>query len=623
MAKRNFIPLVPSGTINADASVAQLEQDVLAMDAKVGELAEDIGDTEQEINNLKSEIDEVYSDKTFTLSGATAQVYPYTFVPNKTYYVSNKTDGTSPGVRTCDASGSETIEWIKNGLAYGETVAFMPTKNASYFRIYSANGDCDIEIATNGAVLDNVDSEISSVDEKADRINEMLGNVTKYKNWERYRKPQGFSADIPIGIYTDGHSYITDYNKENFKNAGGNTYYISPNGSDGYDGSRNTPWRSPYTAFTRASSGDTIVFLKGDYDRNTTDMATGIVTKSLNIIGEGKVRIFNGDWCTFTAVSGYNNVYKTTRSLGSIAYEVDSVGDEILLMTLVDSIANVEATVGSYYKDGNDFYVHPQKAGTPNAGGAKIFITVDYVDFLSFDNSNQNVKAYIENITMIGSSKSFRFYRSSASNTLDVCMDHVNLMWCGYDSRNAVEVFGGNAIFNECKIFGSYRDGFNYNGTDTSGITYRDNMIVEINCEASNCGIGRTEVNMNGSTAHRNSKVVRVNCTYHDNHGPNCADVQEDTESVNLGCIAYNSTADADIANINFECATDGAKMWLENCIGVGAHADFYCPSEASMYMSKCSYDTKSGEGITETDAVPPIVWMLRNYDTSEQILRH
>lgn len=53
---RNFIPLVPSGTINADASVAQLEQDVLAMDSKVGELAEDIGDTEQEINQLKSQI---------------------------------------------------------------------------------------------------------------------------------------------------------------------------------------------------------------------------------------------------------------------------------------------------------------------------------------------------------------------------------------------------------------------------------------------------------------------------------------------------------------------------------------------------------------------------------------
>lgn len=56
---RNFIPLVPSGTINADASVAQLEQDVLAMDSKVGELAEDIGDTEQEINQLKSEIDDL------------------------------------------------------------------------------------------------------------------------------------------------------------------------------------------------------------------------------------------------------------------------------------------------------------------------------------------------------------------------------------------------------------------------------------------------------------------------------------------------------------------------------------------------------------------------------------
>lgn len=62
MAKRNFIPLVPSGTINADASVAQLEQDVLAMDSKVGELAEDIGATEQEINELKSEIENLGND---------------------------------------------------------------------------------------------------------------------------------------------------------------------------------------------------------------------------------------------------------------------------------------------------------------------------------------------------------------------------------------------------------------------------------------------------------------------------------------------------------------------------------------------------------------------------------
>lgn len=43
---RNFIPLVPSGTIGADADVAQLEQDVLAMDSRVGELAEDVGTIE-------------------------------------------------------------------------------------------------------------------------------------------------------------------------------------------------------------------------------------------------------------------------------------------------------------------------------------------------------------------------------------------------------------------------------------------------------------------------------------------------------------------------------------------------------------------------------------------------
>lgn len=573
-----------------------------------------------QVTDLKSAISEVWDVQKFHLPHATAQVYSYTFTPNRTYYFTNLTSGTNASVRTCDSSGT-IIELVKNNIAYGETVKFTATLNASYFRIYSANMDVDVEVATNGHVLTSVDTAIADVDAKVQSLLRINGEAAKYKNWEVYQKPQGFNADIPINIFTDGHSYITDFDKENHKNVSTNTYYVSKSGANSNVGTRDNPWATLYYAVTNASSGDTIVLLEGDYDRSN-DIRTDSIKKSLNIIGEGKVRIFNGNCPTFSAVSGYTKTYKGTRTYGLEPFEIHD--DEIILLTLVDSIADVEATVGSYYKSGDDYYVHPTKSGTPNNGGAKICVRVDYTEVISFDNSTQNVKAYIENLTIIGSTKSCCFERTSASYSLDVCLNRVNLLWCGggTSDTNALQVYGGNIIINECNIFGSYRDGFNYCGTIDHGVTYRDNIIVEINCEASNCGIGRTETNMNGSTAHRNSKVVRINGTYHDNHGPNCCDVQSDTQSINLGCIAYNSTAEPDAANHNFDCQTEGAKMWLENCIGIGAYADFYCPSDGTMYMNKCSYDTKSGSGIVDTDAVSPMKWMLRNYNVQEQILR-
>lgn len=572
--------------------------------------AADAKKTGDEIGALKEDLDYLINVKRFTKVNQNAQIYEYSFVKGVEYTVSNKSASGAVWLRTCTSDGTE-IDAIYYEMASGTSVIFIPSQDANYFRIYSGDvAERVVEINTYGEVTDDIYSRLESAEKEVDILAE---TGERYKNWQVYRKPEGFTIDLPLTIYTDGYSYVTDYDKEDHKNTSANIWYVSPTGNNSNTGKFPVQALKTFSsAYTRMASGDTVVLMEGDYDRDN-DTAV-LYQKSVNIIGEGKVRIFNGNFSPFSAVSGYSNVYKATRTYGERVYEVDTVGDDICRLTLVDSIESVESTEGSYYKTGNDFYVHPIKSGTPNAtGGARIFISLNYDDLFSANNQDQDVKFYLENVTIVGSAKSCRYDRVSSSNSLDVCLDNVRFVWCGSENRNAVELFGGNLFLNGCSVHGSYRDGFNYCGTDTSGSTLRDNCIVEINCFATDCGFERTETNMNASTAHRNSKVIRVNGYYSECHGANCADVQEYTESINLGCVAFNSGS-VDGYNGGFSAQQAGTKMWLENCIAIGSLYDVSCANNAELTMNRCTYDTKQENGtITETNHVPVSVWMIKN----------
>ena len=80
--------------------------------------------------------------------------------------------------------------------------------------------------------------------------------------------------------------------------------------------------------------------------------------------------------------------------------------------------------------------------------------------------------------------------------------------------------------------------------------------------------------------------------------GGNVADVNSGTQSINLGCVAYDSKATTtDGYNSNFNAQQSGAEMWLENCISFGSAWDLYRAGGTKLYVHNTIYDTINTKG--------------------------
>jgi hypothetical protein len=118
---------------------------------------------------------------------------------------------------------------------------------------------------------------------------------------------------------------------------------------------------------------------------------------------------------------------------------------------------------------------------------------------------------------------------------------------------------------------------------------------------------------MNGSTGHQGAKIVRINGKYYDNNGGSVADVQANTQSVNIGCIAFSPYTTGGYSQ-NFTIQQAGAEMWLEGCLAVGAKYDIFCANDGTIHANNTAYETKSiySQGtFVETGTKEPQTMML------------
>lgn len=436
-----------------------------------------------------------------------------------------------------------------------------------------------------------------------DDYEELSDDVTELKSaiipldfqWKKFVKPSLFPNTLPINIFTDGHNFITDYSFDNFKNTGGTTYYVMPNGASGFDGLTKETAVSFAKAYSLASDGDTIILLEGDYDRDSLEWGSIIIQKSINIIGEGKCRIFAGNNdLQFTKTDGYSNVYQTTRSAAVRVIDYKAIPDELICYELKNSITAVDESEGSYYIDSSTVYVHA--LGGINPGGC-VCVTVNSERFLEANNDLQNTTVAFQNIMLIGKATGISSNRKNTSNNLTVVFDNVKAIYCGNNTNDSFQIYGGTAILNACIAQCSFKDGFNYNGINKAGAT-TDCFIIEVDCIGSTCGLLQAAESQNGTTGHAGVKIIRVNGIYYDNFGANVADVQADTMSINLGCKAFYSAGTPSGANENFAAQQAGTTMWLYGCVGVGATKDLSCVTGSTMYIDRCTYNVKAGGGV-------------------------
>ena len=530
------------------------------------------------------------------------------------------TPGMKLRLRNLYIIGDRSVCWYKangfggcfaNATTATEIVITIPADAVSIRATAKVNETVEVH------VIDEIESRFEGVDNSLETLSseiEKRGTRNISFEWSKFKKPSGFPFSIPFNIYTDGLNFKTDFSIDDYLNTGGTTYYTAPGATSSNDGlTRETP-RKFSNLYSNAVNGDTIILLEGDYDRDTFEWGNTIVQKNINIIGEGRCRIFAGQLgMTFTQTSGYTNVYQTTRSAAVRVIDYKTIDGEYIGYALKTSIADVDSTEGSYYINGSTVYVHALGHGNPSA---LVCVTVQSEKFLECDNQNQNTHIVFKNIDLIGKATGVQVNRISTSNTLEVYFDDVNCYYCGNTNNDSFKVYGGTAIFNNCKAMFSYKDGFNHNGQNLSGTT-TDTLCIEIDCIGSSCGLLQSGESQNGTTTHAGGKTVRINGIYFDNFGANVADVQTDTMSINLGCKAFYSAGTAGGANENFAAQQAGTTMWLYGCVGVGAVKDLSCVSGSTMHLDKCTYKVKAGAGTyDEQNTLPFDIYTL--YKISE-----
>lgn len=413
--------------------------------------------------------------------------------------------------------------------------------------------------------LNVYDSDISKINEdfkKSFMYEKIYGTLS------RYTKPSAMDLALPftVSVAPNGN-FDYSYDVSRHKNAVSKRYYVDiVNGDNNNDGSQNAPFQTLNRAF-RYEDADEIVIKSGYYgwvkgDGNTFNRQK----KNINLIGDGTVHLgAHRDDQTWETVSGRNNVFTTTAS--AVAEIIDFNGGYAapVFYKKVNSIDEVENTRASYFIDtGNVIYVRPDYIGEPN----------DRV-LLNMANSALTIgdhgKVYIENIKFTNT------VTHDTTNPGELYCKNVDFAYGTGD--NALSIFGDVYFeLQNCRALWAERDGFNYHvrgGKLPRGL--------EINCEGAYNGRDGANQN-NGSTMHDGGKIVRVGGTFHHNHGPNVIDVNDGTQSLNIGVHAHSSTATSSASNVDFR-TRDDADMWLVNCISNGS--DFSTSVEGVARLHK------------------------------------
>lgn len=407
--------------------------------------------------------------------------------------------------------------------------------------------------------------------------------------------PQDFTwRDNPITptIVTDYQgNFRTTFDVANLQYTDGVTYWVSElRGNDGAPGTFEQPLARINEALRKENVG-TVMVESGIYGRHQGIshsipplLGDNLGSVSIKAVPGHEVILTQHDITPWTHHSG--SVYKKDRS--SVKQVLDLArpvsGYEYFSLTLVNSVAEVAQVEDSWFTDGATVYVHIRGGEQPDSRTLAPMLGTEMLYMTG------GKLLYLEGITFVGGRYQLRVDATETEKPKVYVKNCKFLHSKNVGTERGVTLNGvSEAILQDCIAANNTSDGFNYHGLH--GVAPK---VIEINCMGINNG--ETGNKQNGSSIHDGGKIIRVNGVYFNNRGPNVADVNEGTESLNYGVTAFASVADNVNQNSDFT-VTSGAKMWLDNCESYSSVFSLDARTEGVIYTRKGSFEGETVEG--------------------------
>ena len=420
--------------------------------------------------------------------------------------------------------------------------------------------------------------------------------------------PSGFGWTPPFAITTNGSTYNTDFDIDAAKPAYTRTIYIGSGGSNLNDGLlHDNRVRSISAGITKANAytGETVRLLidPGEYLLSEvhdaySDNWNG-VTPTVNTVfemnGAGRAISIHNQLPATVASTSDPNIYVVTFSTSVTRAAIDRTftedGQPQLLYTVFtvatssNPVAELNAAWTTYGRgvifkesatkawvrlrdnrqpDGDVLYFKQGNNGAFSSALANLTLWMDGLTFwgaqtfvVTGGTGSNNPKLYAKDIT-------YSFSQQGGTN---------GFSWATGEGESYH--VNSRATFN-------VGDGFNYRGAVKA---------LEVNTVGSwNGWVGSITGTNNGSTAHNDAKVIRLNAVYEHNENRNVHDIQN-VKSWNLGVTATDSRTASGEAGANFVIGSAGvttttATMWLDGVTSSGSLYDLEAYDNTFMYVA-------------------------------------
>ena len=486
----------------------------------------------------------------------------------------------------------------KNGWIVTDVLDIPPTATNVRIRVDNRGKDGHILFTNyfiqNSDILRPIQADvIKSVSENTNAINNLNVQLNERIDLKRripYKFPQDFRwKDNPLNghIFTDGEGdfEVVGFDVSSYKPSGKYYYVDYSNGNDTNDG------------LTLSSAFKTVGKAKSMTDSVGAYLAEGLYPRSGTLFNDPITKPFalvavegHDVWYTshsnsiFAPVRSMPGVYHATRSaLGTFIADKKHVTDGLPYdLKQLPRASEVATEPGSYAFVGDKLYVHLIDGREPDA------------DVILPANGNLTVAQggndlYLEGINFVGGQSPIHVQNTSTGLRPRVFGKDCNFLYSGTENNDAVMLQGVElSIFQNCKAGRGLKDGFNYH--------WRNNIVpksIEINCQGFDNG-NDTDDNDQGSTTHDGGSIIRINGAYYRNKGANLAEDatvgDSPTESLNLGCVGFESFSPNPLRAVNFDCY-DGVKMWLDGCIGYGSPYDLSQRGAGDLKVRNSKFD--------------------------------